>query len=65
MFIVKFYGKVRKMVFNKLKGKYYVISKIMQKEAQFKSITDGRSEASAKFAKTNRFGRDSVYTEGF
>ena len=64
-FSVKCNKKARKMVFNKLMGKDYVISKIMQKEAQFKSITDGRSEASAKFTKTNRLGRDSGYSEGF
>lgn len=55
----------KKAVFNKLRGKDYAISKIVQKEAQFRALSDNRSETSARFLKTNRLGKDSGYSEGF
>lgn len=57
--------KSKRAVFNKLMGRDYKISKIVHNEAQFKGLSDMRSEASMRFLKTNRLGKDSGYSEGF
>ena len=64
-FRVKSDTRSKKAVLNKLRGKDYEVSKVVQREAQFRALSDNVSGAGVKFLKSNRLGKDSKYSEGF